>query len=545
MISRAVPFGRYLLIEKIACGGTAELYRAIQESGNGFTKEVAIKRLLPMWCDVAEVRELLFDEARLLAALSHPSIVQVWDYDVIDGQPYIAMEHIAGLDCAKIAKKIAGRGEKISEGIVLEIASRVLSALDHAHNAEDSSGNPLRIVHRDISPSNIVISGCGEVKLIDFGIAKGGHRSRSTVLGQLKGKYAYMSPEQASCDEVDCRSDLFSLAVVLLEMASGRRIFFSENEFTTLDMVRRAAIPDECVNWVSGGFASIVMPALSLQKDLRYGSAAEMLDEIEVLRAKDPAFQKGEKLPHFMKRNFRRRRCEGMFANISPATLVAFKVEKENIFPVFLRRVALSILSLSILMFGFAADPAKIPNISKKKTGGFAPASTVPEIGGTLTLADDIKGSIAVDSSPTGAAGEIRIEDKVIQIRTPFHTDDIDISKDVEVSLSLSMNGRTSVRDSFFLSQAYPVHSKSYTLQKIKSASLIVHASPWGVVSIPNVMSGRETPALVKNLSPGKYSVSVKYPPTGRIVTTSVDIPSGGNLSCVANFDGDSRIRCR
>lgn len=246
-----------------------------------------------------------------------------------------------------------------------------------------------------------------------------------------------------------------------------------------------------------------------------------------------------------MKRNFRRSRCKDLFGSVSPATLVAFKAGKENVSPVFSRVVALSVLSLSMLMLGFAADPAKIPNIPKKRSEKIVSASGVPEIGDGLELPYGIKGSLALDSSPTGAAGELKIGEKIAQIRTPFHIDDIDISNDVEVSLSLAMKGRAPVRDSFVLSQAYPVHSKSYSLQRIKSASLAVHASPWGIVSVPDVISGRETPAFLKNLSPGKYSVSVKYPPTGKIVTTSVDISSGGNLSCVANFDGDPRIRCR
>jgi serine/threonine-protein kinase len=235
-------FGRYTLLERLAVGGMAEVFRAKISSSHGFEKVLVIKRILPHLAADATFVSMFIDEAKLTAQLTHPKIVQILDFGDVAGQYFIALEYVDGSDALGLLRTSAQRRLHIPRHLSVFIINEVLEALDYAHNARDMEGKGMHIVHRDISPSNIFLSKRGDVKLGDFGIAHAQRRESKTQAGTLKGKYGYMSPEQVVGQQVDGRSDLFAVGVVLAEMLMGRRLFTAANDLDVLLMVRDARI---------------------------------------------------------------------------------------------------------------------------------------------------------------------------------------------------------------------------------------------------------------------------------------------------------------
>jgi serine/threonine-protein kinase len=235
-------FGRYTLLERLAVGGMAEVFRAKISSSHGFEKVLVIKRILPHLAADATFVSMFIDEAKLTAQLTHPKIVQILDFGDVAGQYFIALEYVDGADALGLLRTSAQRRLHIPRHLSVFIINEVLEALDYAHNARDMEGKGMHIVHRDISPSNIFLSKRGDVKLGDFGIAHAQRRESKTQAGTLKGKYGYMSPEQVVGQQVDGRSDLFAVGVVLAELLMGRRLFTAANDLDVLLMVRDARI---------------------------------------------------------------------------------------------------------------------------------------------------------------------------------------------------------------------------------------------------------------------------------------------------------------
>ena len=230
--------GRYTLIRRIARGGMGELFLAELTGAEGWHKQVCIKTILPHLSEQDEFVQRFVDEARIATSLSHGNIVPVFDMGRDEGGTlFIVMEYVDGWDLRTLLRRVHAAGERIPLAIALYVAAEVCRGLDYAHTLTDEHGAPRRIVHRDISPSNIVVSRGGEVKIVDFGIAAANQRLGRTVTGELRGKFAYMSPEQASGQPVDARADLYSLGVVLYELLAGTRPFEGDND---LDTLRRA-----------------------------------------------------------------------------------------------------------------------------------------------------------------------------------------------------------------------------------------------------------------------------------------------------------------
>lgn len=235
-------FGRYTLLERLAVGGMAEVFRAKISSSHGFEKILVIKRILPHLAADATFVSMFIDEAKLTAQLTHPKIVQILDFGDVGGQYFIALEYVDGADALGLLRACAQKKLHVPRHLAVFMINEVLEALDYAHNARDMEGKTMHIVHRDISPSNIFLSKRGDVKLGDFGIAHAQRRESKTQAGTLKGKYGYMSPEQVVGQPVDGRSDLFAVGVVLAEMLMGRRLFTAPNDLDVLLMVRDARI---------------------------------------------------------------------------------------------------------------------------------------------------------------------------------------------------------------------------------------------------------------------------------------------------------------
>jgi serine/threonine-protein kinase len=275
-------FGRYTLLERLAVGGMAEVFRAKISSSHGFEKILVIKRILPHLAADATFVSMFIDEAKLTAQLTHPKIVQILDFGDVGGQYFIALEYVDGSDALGLLRTSAQRRLHIPRHLSVFVINEVLEALDYAHNARDMDGKLMHIVHRDISPSNIFLSKRGDVKLGDFGIAHAQRRESKTQAGTLKGKYGYMSPEQVTGQPVDGRSDLFAVGVVLAEMLMGRRLFTAPNDLDVLLMVRDARIER------LGKYCRDLPPALdrivrrALQKDPRerFPTAAAFRDAL-------------------------------------------------------------------------------------------------------------------------------------------------------------------------------------------------------------------------------------------------------------------------
>lgn len=280
-----VKFGQYVLVEKIATGGMAEVWKARMRGVEGFQKIVAIKKILPHLSDNQEFIEMFVDEAKLAAQLNHNNIIHIYDLGKIQNSYYIAMEYIDGFDLKTILRRGEERGHPMNVELALFIASKVASALDYAHRKKDFEDREMGLVHRDVSPQNVLISEEGDIKLCDFGIAKAASKASHTQAGALKGKLQYMAPEQAWGKHIDRRSDIFALATVLFEMLTGRKLFTGDNEISILEQVREARVqpPSLHNDEVTPEIDRIVLKALQKDPDDRYQTAGEMAREIDAV----------------------------------------------------------------------------------------------------------------------------------------------------------------------------------------------------------------------------------------------------------------------
>jgi serine/threonine-protein kinase len=275
--------GPYELLQRIATGGMAEVYLARREGPHGFQKVVAVKRILPQLAEDTDFVAMFVDEARVCARLAHPNIVHVFDFGEHDGELYMAMEFVDGTTAARLVRAAATRGEPLPLEAALYIALSVLRGLDYAHSARDDDGKPLDLVHRDVSPGNVLIDRSGAVKLTDFGIARAAEIERRTDAGQLKGKLGYMSPEQVVGRELDARSDLFTVGIVLAELVMLRPLFSGANEIEVLTRIRDAdlGVLDRAASRVPDDVRAVLFRALARDRAHRYPTAAAFAEGIE------------------------------------------------------------------------------------------------------------------------------------------------------------------------------------------------------------------------------------------------------------------------
>ncbi len=278
-----IPFGKYLLLERLAIGGMAEVFLAKSFGIEGFEKIIAIKRILPTMAEDQEFIAMFIDEAKIAGHLNHANICPIYELGKIGESHYIAMEYVWGKDLLQIMNRFRRMRKRIPAPMVAFVAGKMCEALEYAHNKRDRAGTPLTLIHRDVSPQNILVSYDGAVKLIDFGIAKATTRTTQTQAGVLKGKFGYMSPEQVRGLPIDHRSDLFAVGTCMYEMVTAERLFVGESDFSTLEKVRHAAVapPSSVVAGLPREFDRIVMKALSRDPETRYGSAAELQEDIQ------------------------------------------------------------------------------------------------------------------------------------------------------------------------------------------------------------------------------------------------------------------------
>ncbi len=298
--------GKYSLVKKLAVGGMGEVWLARQKGPAGFDKLVVVKTLLKHLREDQEFVNMFFDEARIAAVLNHPNIAQIYDLGEDKGEYFIAMEYVHGLSLRDVVVHALEHGNGMPLALKCRVIADAAAALDFAHQAKTPAGQPLDLIHRDVSPQNILIGFNGAVKLIDFGVAKAANKLVRTATGIIKGKYAYMSPEQAYGKQLDGRSDVFGLGTVFWEILCTERLFKRDNETETLQAVVGADInpPSMLDRAVPKSLDAIVLKALSRELPGRYESAAAFQKAIEGFLAKQRLPATNAHLAAFMKQLF-------------------------------------------------------------------------------------------------------------------------------------------------------------------------------------------------------------------------------------------------
>jgi serine/threonine protein kinase len=283
-------FGKYQLFASLGRGGMADVFLSVARGQMGFNKLAVIKRLRQALAEEPAFRNMFLDEARLAARLNHPNIVHTYEVGEQNGVYFIAMEYLEGQSLNKVLKEALRRKESLEPEVCARVVADALAGLGHAHELRDYDGRPLSIIHRDVSPHNIFVTYEGHTKLVDFGIAKAALSSTETEVGVLKGKVAYMSPEQAMGGRIDCRSDLFAMGIVLWELLSRQRLMTGDNAANTLHKLMNEPIPRlaSVMPEVDPHLEAIVTRALEKDPAARFQSAAEMREALESWLARSP-----------------------------------------------------------------------------------------------------------------------------------------------------------------------------------------------------------------------------------------------------------------
>ena len=301
-----VKFGDYYMFERVAVGGMAEVFKAVSYGVEGFERLCAIKRVLPNISEDQEFINMFIDEAKIAVRLAHANIGQVFELGNAEDSYFIAMEFVSGRDTRAIFDRERNLGHRLEIPMCCHIVKEVCEALEYAHTKRGDDQEPLNIVHRDVSPQNVLVSYEGEVKLIDFGIAKAAGKANKTQAGILKGKFGYMSPEQVRGRPIDQRSDIFAMAVVLYELLTLERCFQGESDFSTLEKVREVDYrrPTALNREIPPELERILIKGLARDPDERYQSAAEFQDALQKFLYQSGSFYSRKNLSTYMKKIF-------------------------------------------------------------------------------------------------------------------------------------------------------------------------------------------------------------------------------------------------
>ncbi len=287
---------KYRVVRKLDLGGMAEVFLGEVESLEGFKKQVAIKRVLPHLAANAKFLAMFLDEARISLGFNHANVVQTFDIGHSDATYFIVMEYVDGPNLKQVMETLRESGRIMSVELAAYIVGEICRGLSYAHNLKDQHGDPLGIVHRDVSPPNILLSKQGEVKIVDFGLAKATSQLEKTDPGVIKGKFAYLSPEAVSGYQVDHRTDIFACGIILFELLTGRRLFLGLNPVETVELVRDANVPSiTAINpHVPPSLDGIVQKALTLKPGDRYQGCDDLAEALSEF-----LFQYGRKVTSF------------------------------------------------------------------------------------------------------------------------------------------------------------------------------------------------------------------------------------------------------
>ncbi len=300
---RTKRVGRYHLVARIAYGGMAEIFRGFTYDQDGYRRDVAVKRLLPHFVEDQQLVDMLVDEFKLVSNLRHPNIAAVYELVDVDSSILIAMEYVDGKDLRSTLDLCLRERKPLDLDLVAYIMLKVLAGLHVAHNALDAQGNRLDIVHRDVSPSNILATYDGHIKICDFGVAKARQNRVNTKTGIIKGKIKYMSPEQAFGHKLDQRSDVFSAGSVLYELCTGRPPFRARNEIDLIFAVRSATpVPAEAINTaIPSDLAAIIRRSMTKSPEERYENAAAFAEALKRFLQRFDSTYRRARLANMMK----------------------------------------------------------------------------------------------------------------------------------------------------------------------------------------------------------------------------------------------------
>ncbi len=276
---------RYRVIERLASGGMAEVFLAESAGIEGFKKQVAIKRVLPHLSEKKRFIAMFLDEARLSASLSHSNVAQVFDIGVGDSAYFIVMEYVDGADLKAVIEFMRRENQRFPVESACFIAAKICEGLTYAHELRGTDGTDLQIVHRDMSPPNVLITKHGEIKIVDFGLAKATSQLEKSEAGIIKGKFSYLSPEAAQGLDVDARTDIFAVGIILWEMLSGRRLFLGDTDYGTVKLVQAAKIPSLHAEnpAIPRELDAVLARALARDPAARYSSARDLGRDLTTL----------------------------------------------------------------------------------------------------------------------------------------------------------------------------------------------------------------------------------------------------------------------
>jgi len=307
-LQQPVPFGKYILLERISVGGMAEVFKAKTFGVKGFARMVAIKRILPQLAEDANFVDMFISEAKTAVELNHPNLCQVFDLGLEGNEHYIAMEYIQGKDLLALHNLCRRTRQRLPVPLAAYIGARMADGLDYAHRRRGPDGQSLGIVHRDVSPQNVLVTYDGGIKVIDFGIAKARARDhKETAAGILKGKFGYMSPEQIDGGRhIDHRSDIFAIGTVVYELLTGRRLFLGDSDFATLEKIRNATYePARALNPdIPPELDAMLARALARDPDDRYPWASELAEDLQAWLQRTGRGPLGPKLGDWMRTHF-------------------------------------------------------------------------------------------------------------------------------------------------------------------------------------------------------------------------------------------------
>lgn len=557
-------FGRYHLIRKIAAGGMAEIFHARLYGAEGFERDLVIKKILPQWSSDRDFTTMLIDEAKIAVQLTHPNIIQVYELGREDGVYYIAMEYLNGVDLRRIVQKASSLQKKVPQEVSLMILIDLLEGLAYAHSKKDGQGNPLEIIHRDISPQNILVSYDGTSKITDFGIARAASKSHETMTGVIKGKFAYMSPEQANQESLDQRSDLFSVAIILYEILTGERLFYRGSEVDTLDRIRRGHVTfsEEAEKSIPEEIKGVLRKALAKDREARYTDAMAFREALLDFARSSKQKLRRERVASFVCELFEEERhreeCqkrEDITRQIVEDTVSAPMGLMEKTIPTkILLEPSSGETRTEVLVQAPFVTPPELKAVRGKErhlwwvVGGAAVGIFILVF---LYVAEDYRNrqnemgqkAIAVSlGAPPQPLSDPRPKPRET---TPPETRPLvsetmptELKKDPPM-VSLFPDKKKDVKES----PQKENHVKK-DVQGEGQGYVSVQAIPWGDVFVDGSNKSLETPVQRLVLRSGRHVIKVVYEPDGSSLSSTIQIRSGAQILCVADFRGERRMRC-
>ena len=501
------PFGKYYLLERIATGGMAEIYKAVYKAEGGFEKLLVIKRILPHLSEDDEFVTMFRDEAKLTVRLSHANIVQVFDFGRIGTDHFLAMEYVQGQNMRQVMRRCQEMGATAPIPFALFACAEVAKGLQYAHSRVDENDRPMGIVHRDVTPSNILVSYEGEIKIADFGIAKAASRAGGTQAGMIKGKASYLSPEQvAGRGQVDGRADVFALGAVLWELLVGRKLFSGDGDFEIMNKILENPIrpPSEMNESVPPPIDKVVMRALARDPDARHPNAAALQKDLSILLKEYGGNVTSVDIANFLRRLFRK------------------ELESEREASKSLRRAVVEINDTLLPSAAHDDGPTggeRRGSASRQRP--VAPANRPPValyVAGAAILLVTVALTVAVigllpkgeaEATPTPLAEVTPVETEVAAI--PVVTEEM---APLETATPKIARKATPAVSATVVAVATPAPTAAATAKPVsgKMGVLKLDSQPWGEIYIDGVKIGRQTPAFDLKVPVGKHQVRLVNP---------------------------------